>query len=432
MVGRVLVVLALVSASGCGGQGGHARSGASPSSAVSGAGMSFDPPTRFDTHSAVTLPKESGGGRISLGRQVEGALPIALYKTAAYVASPDRLQVVNTLTGKVEAVNKPDHEPANTPGSGVFVGEDPTTPPTVVNVGGTALVLVPFVVKVPGQGTTPARRAVELVGVDAQSGRKAWSTMLELAPWANEESTTVTAAAVGTAGNTLVVRVFAISDGGSEATYAIDLQTRRIVWKQERFGAYAVTGTAVVGAATRDSVGTQVKVAAVSVTDGRSLWAAPKDSYELTITPAGPTLVVAKGRDYGSGAHFLQLLDAASGAVKDSGSVDYSAVDCQYDGISVTVCARSDGSFAAAFDARTAKWLWTLPDRRANRIAPRMTAAWHGAVYGTTPNGPVVLDARTGTDKDTSPGIAPYLVDGQVGIALDRTTADLRTYRAVR
>ena len=50
-----------------------------------------------------------------------------------------------------------------------------------------------------------------------------------------------------------------------------------------------------------------------------------------------------------------------------------------------------------------------------------MTTAWHGAVYGTTVNGPLVLDARTGADRDTRPGAAPVLVNAYLGLGAETT-----------
>lgn len=83
----------------------------------------------------------------------------------------------------------------------------------------------------------------------------------------------------------------------------------------------------------------------------------------------------------------------------------------------MVVCASFDG--VLAFDATNAKMFWQLPDEAANRVAPTVTAVWHGAVYGGTANGPVVLDATTGADRSTAPGAAPSWVSEFGGIALD-------------
>jgi hypothetical protein len=49
------------------------------------------------------------------------------------------------------------------------------------------------------------------------------------------------------------------------------------------------------------------------------------------------------------------------------------------------------------------------------RLVPAVTAFWHGAVYGETQNGPVILDGRTGKDR-SSPGVAPIGVDQYTGL----------------
>ncbi|WP_310728295.1 hypothetical protein [Streptomyces sp. N2A] len=42
-------------------------------------------------------------------------------------------------------------------------------------------------------------------------------------------------------------------------------------------------------------------------------------------------------------------------------------------------------------------------------------------VYGPTDNGPLLLDAKSGADRSTSPGAAPVAVNEYTGAALDRT-----------
>ena len=61
-----------------------------------------------------------------------------------------------------------------------------------------------------------------------------------------------------------------------------------------------------------------------------------------------------------------------------------------------------------------------------------MTAVWHGLIYGSTANGPVILDARTGQDKVTSPGADPSIVDAYVGIEVDPTGKEVLAYPADR
>jgi hypothetical protein len=47
----------------------------------------------------------------------------------------------------------------------------------------------------------------------------------------------------------------------------------------------------------------------------------------------------------------------------------------------------------------------------------KVTAAWHGAVDGSTGNGPITIDAKTGADRQATPGAAPSVVNGYAGIA---------------
>jgi hypothetical protein len=140
------------------------------------------------------------------------------------------------------------------------------------------------------------------------------------------------------------------------------------------------------------------------------------------IAPAGPGLAVVSGRTgattLSAPSATLRFVDARGATVR---SVDvgrsYTPPRCVWDEATTTVCGGDTQVFAV--DAATAAPLWQLPDPAANRVAPRMTTAWHGAVYGTTVNGPVVLDARTGADRDSRPGAAPVLVDAYLGLGAE-------------
>lgn len=87
----------------------------------------------------------------------------------------------------------------------------------------------------------------------------------------------------------------------------------------------------------------------------------------------------------------------------------------------------------AAGDPARARW--TLPDTGHTRVAPTVTAVWHGAVYGYTDHGPIVLDAATGTDRNDHPGIAavPLDADADAGVvgASPPAAAAPRSTRAV-
>ncbi|WP_392892960.1 hypothetical protein [Streptomyces sp. LN699] len=104
------------------------------------------------------------------------------------------------------------------------------------------------------------------------------------------------------------------------------------------------------------------------------------------------------------------------------------ASKCRYDGASAVVCFGREP--VVGVDASTGAILWQLPDEKANRVAPKVTAVWHGRVYGKTDNGTVALDSRTGTDLPTPPGIAPDLVNAFTGIAISASGDDVTAYQS--
>jgi hypothetical protein len=51
-------------------------------------------------------------------------------------------------------------------------------------------------------------------------------------------------------------------------------------------------------------------------------------------------------------------------------------------------------------------------------------------VYGTAAAGPVVLDARTGAVRAASPGLAPVLLDGSVGLSAPSAAGAVTAHQA--
>ncbi|ARP72341.1 hypothetical protein LK07_24155 [Streptomyces pluripotens] len=149
----------------------------------------------------------------------------------------------------------------------------------------------------------------------------------------------------------------------------------------------------------------------------------------MSIVPAGPRLVRVSGKDYDRGHSYDRLVDAGSGRTVRTMPADLAGSECDYDDRSALVCSGmgAESQVAYGLDASTGKDLWRLPDQQADRIAPKVTAAWHGRVYGTTDHGSVALDARTGKDLP-NPGIAPILVNESAGLALDQDGSNLIAY----
>ncbi|GHC73128.1 hypothetical protein GCM10010507_60500 [Streptomyces cinnamoneus] len=384
---------------------------------------SYDPPRTFGKP-GVPLPKEAGFGPSSdiWGSALGGRLPVTLYKTWAYIASPYDLQAVNTDNGRVTTV-LPQHEALVEPEDRIT--EELSGPPLLASVGGRSQIIVPFGIQIPGSGTTAATRTLELTAVDADSAAQQWRTQLQLPDWARRAYGKLAVTMVGGQGSTAVVKV---ANSYHSTAYAIDLETHRVLWQQD-LAAMAVTG-GNIAVFDRDTGETRLRT--VDLLTGETTWTDTGTAHQVNASVAGPNVLHYSGNDYKSGHEFTKFLNARTGELLNNVE-NLARVTCTYDGKATTVCSGKTGDFenpdqVFAVDATTGKLLWKLPDTTANRVAPSITTAWNGRVYGTTRNGPVALDARTGADTTPGPGLAPVLVNGYTGLAIDgRTVTAHRT-----
>ncbi|WP_399923215.1 hypothetical protein [Streptomyces kanamyceticus] len=256
---------------------------------------------------------------------------------------------------------------------------------------------------------------------DADSAKTLWRLPVRLPDWVDESSDRPTAAVVGGSGHMAVVRV---SDDEHAVAYGIDLDARRRVWTKDDYRAEGVAGGNAAGASIKDGV--HQRAIGYDVTSGSEKWKG-EDSYELTVRQAGPYLVTALGRNYESGDGYYRVLDGRSRAVKRNQPTPGDS-RCRYDAKETVVCGQGNESTAYAMDAKSAKMLWQLPDKKADRIAPEVTAVWHGRVYGKTCKAAVVLDARSGDDVAVQPGLAPLMVNESVALALDENGNQLKAH----
>jgi hypothetical protein len=425
---RLILTAALVgcTVTGCGsGTDSAKRTDDAPSAATSKPAAAprpvHDPPAKFAS-AGSPLPDEATTGRLTIGGTLNSAIPVTLYKATAYVGAPDHVQAVDTATGHVTATVEPQGTALTKIGS--YGDDNLAEAPAVVTVGGTPTLMAPFVVKQSGTGTQADHTAVEITFSDANTAEVQWRLTLRLPAWADSTYDDVAATAVGADASTGVIRV---SAGDSAVTYGVDLTTHRTAWTHDEFRATAVAGGVVAGTTADDLV--HERAVGYDAASGRRRWLGT-DSYELGVYPAGPDLVLAQGRDYGSGDRYHRLLDATTGDIKREMPDELAGSTCAYDAKSTLVChgSGSVGRIVYGLDATSGKTLWQLPDKQADRVAPTVTAAWHGRIYGTTTNGPVVLDARTGEDTPAQPGLAPVLVNESAGIALDEAGDNLLAY----
>jgi hypothetical protein len=408
---------------------------------VSGAGHraahvpppSHDPPRTFAAP-GVALPQRADAD----------PLPIVLQGFDAVIALPDLLEVVDTRTGEVHAT-VPALDPATSASSRPAAGATPSpavevtgteaAAPLVLPVGGRPAVVACFEVSVAGHGTTLGHEAVEVLAVDPAGYAPVARVRIDLPVSLSGSGRLRSAQVAGEDGGLLIVVARRGADS-TPATYAVDPLTGRLAWQAPQFEAAAVAGHRVAGvlsAGGTTGLGAGARVAALNAGDGRTAWtAAGPAARSASVWAAGPALVAASTTDAASGARTLQMLDAVTGTARDTRPAA-GGVTCRYDERSVTVCAQAESgdAWAAGYDASTGRQLWQLPDAAAGRVAPQVSTVWHGVVYGGTANGPVALDARTGTDEPQPPGAVPALVNGYVGIsAATLATPHPMAYRA--
>lgn len=408
---------ALVALGGCsssnGTSGGPAMVGQSPVTTVKAA----DPPTMFDANAAVALP--AAALRSNLAGDVTSRFT-ALRGRTAYIVDPFSLRAVDVLTGQEVWKVGIEGTPADPDGqTGPLLSDSGPRPPALAADGSTVVAAVP--VSEPGRGTTAGHEAMAVLAVDTKTGQKRWASTVAVSPKVS-----------GLDGRGAATTVVAVTEKAVVVTYrnrdqsmsaAIDPGTQQVLWGRDDYEAGAVSGNAVVG--TDSDVAenpSMVQATAIGLLDGKPRWVGGARSSQATVLPSDPNLIVVDRVDYGSGRLTLLFLDPRTGeerAVFDEklGSSFNSYGPCEYDRRSVLVC----GSFGRVlgFDATSGSLLWSLPDQAANRVAPKVTAVWHGTVYGRTENGPVALSATTGQDLPAQPGAAPTLVSEYAGIGID-------------
>ncbi|MFD3699631.1 PQQ-binding-like beta-propeller repeat protein [Streptomyces sp. NPDC058646] len=382
----------------------------------------YDPPAQFK--GGVLLPWEASSGLISVGGTwlYNARVPVALHQDMAYVATTDRMIAFDTTRGEAKGTITPEGESLATLEEN---NRNYGAPPVVAG----SIVLAPFLVRQAGIGTQAARTSTELVAADAATGKLAWRLPIAVPEWTKDVSSRLTASVVGAYGNIAVVTVAherSVFYSGS-TTYAVDLSAHRVLWSQDFFKAFAVTDGIVTGEKRKAPTDDYSAAAGYDLATGAERWHG-EDLLQLGMQPAGPNLVFLAAQnksDYR--VSYRRFLDPATGAVKQNDVPGGSR--CEHDEASTVVCFGGDS--VVGIDATTGATLWQLPDKTANRIAPKVTAVWHGRVYGKTANGTVALDARTGADMPSQPGAAPDLVNAYTAIAIDPSGNSLMAYQAV-
>ncbi|MFI5938139.1 PQQ-binding-like beta-propeller repeat protein [Actinoplanes sp. NPDC051494] len=405
--GALLTVAAL--AAGCTSDPAPTPTTPTPAPASSAAAptrQSFDPPMRFGPT----------GQPVGEGRDQD----VLLYNQTAFVAGETGTTVTDLLTGKAPATLSPTHPPVQHPGG---LGKPVGHIPMLVQRAGKPAVVIPYAVQIPASGTTAAQQAVQLLIADAGTGEKLAELNVSATPAEGEGDFTAVAGEyvtiVGAQANTLVLTV------GKQVTVGVDLTTGSVLWRNTALQAATVLDDTVIGLTAPDTA-LQQKVIGVGVADGTRRWSAAT-VRNAELAAAGPEYAVLLAEQ--DGVERLYARVTGDGKLTDRATGAYSSgLDCRYDQAVVTVCTLG-ASLVFALDATSGNQLWQLP--ATGRTAPRVTAVWHGAVYGTAGGKPVVLDAKTGVDREPSPGLAPVAVSSYAGVAAAAQENSLTAYPAV-
>ncbi|WP_030569778.1 PQQ-binding-like beta-propeller repeat protein [Streptomyces aureocirculatus] len=375
---------------------------------------------RFSTEKPVALPDSAGAGNISIGG-LQHPLPIALHRGTAYIARPDSMEIASGVRKADPVLIAPKHKPLTTMNDlGAMVGSNPARRPVIAKHEDKTFALSSLIAQVPGSGTTKGHHEVELLVADTDRAAKAWSTRiplreLEYALDVDEKDTEV----VGLYGDTVVL----FAQG---RLFGVDVNSHQKVWTAP--GTYAAGAVLAAGklVALRDDADGDRQPVGLDPADGHQEWAID-DLAADTLAAASPGTVLVGGYltsndDTKAGA---VLLEAATNKRLETYDGEFKVDGCDYDGRATTICTGADS--IVAYNTQTGSTRWKLP--AGNRVAPEVTLVRAGLVYGTTENGPVVLDSTTGADKEDQPGIAPYFSDGYVGIALTESDHTVSAYR---
>lgn len=348
-------------------------------------------PVQFDTSAAVALPAPAT------------KFNTALYQKTAYIHTPEGVIAFDTVTAKTLS-------PITAPHIADPVDADKTSKPISGTIDGTDVMLVVVPVTLPDQTAPAAMQTVDVLLIDA-----AHSTLIRA----------VTTQVPRPAANRPPPRAVAIVSGdlilnNSGSTYRISLTDGTVRWTASNFETVIIgdNGSWLIGATSRNQ---QAYARGVNAENGETVWTdSAAAGTRIGFNPAGPRFLVVTSEN------FTKVVNSATGATAATGQFPLgNDFRCFYDQQATAICS-APGTWSAALDTATGQWLWQ--HTADSGALAKLTTAWHGLAYGSTVSGPVILDARTGTQRLPAAAIAPLLVNGYVGIA--EASPGLRAYPA--
>jgi hypothetical protein len=408
LIGGLFIVLVLVSA--CTERGtitdpDDVAEGQAESTASTPEVPAFDPPTVFDDRNQQVLLDD-----MEFNDDEDTVLPVSLYGTKAFVLAEEGMSIIDTATGETsDHLTRPESAATD-------ATDEQLEAPWVLETDGAVLALVPFLTYKPTTGTETPGHRIELVAFDTATEEAAWTAQVDLPRW--RAGDWIDLDIIGADEDVAIIGVYGYDYDNAE-TIAVSTQTQETLWNAPSFWPRTTVGDLLLGY--NDDLENS-PMTALSTADGSEVWAQPERSGGF-IAAVSPDLIVVwfheEWDEYRTEKYFdfsFQFLDTATGdpvAVYDL-AWEY-GVGCEFDGTEYFACDNSAGTGSTiGYSAVTGEVLWELPSE--GRTAAEITAAWHGAVYGNTSNGSVVLDATTGADMEGEPGMAPHIVNEYGGI----------------
>ncbi|MET9606540.1 PQQ-binding-like beta-propeller repeat protein [Streptomyces sp. NPDC006512] len=285
------------------------------------------------------------------------------------------------------------------------------TRPGAGTAGGKRVAVGVFPTVSKGSGTTADTSVYELVTVDAATGTAVLQAPLGIAVGGDF-------CQVSGVSDTTAVLVLGGSQDGTPTTYGVDLATGRVSWDRPGFEGQLVLGGRVVG---RDSAGGSVRVTSLDAATGKEQWQAlERSGAQYRITAFSPEAARVRNVDANGSDEVVRLSDGVPLEIEGFGERLHEIQDCVHDQRATTICSArtTKGGELSGYDAVSGTRLWTVggPSDTEGRSAPELLTAFHGAVYGRVvrdgrPADPIVLDARTGKDRESQPGAAPFQVN---------------------
>ncbi|WP_179166780.1 PQQ-binding-like beta-propeller repeat protein [Streptomyces sp. CB03238] len=292
-------------------------------------------------------------------------------------------------------------------------------------------VFVAYLAKVRGTGTQADRYMLRVQALDAKRGKTLWTTNIAKKYSDDLEAQSGSGMQVFAADAKHIVVTASL--GLDTYTAVLTAEDGKTLWEDPSFVPVAFDGQVVAGQeASAQEYGVQPEGRAVA--DGSRLWKLPAAVPGEEELASWGTVGGVQETDSTHQSYLAVDIDEPSAVDPPPHVLLYRVADgklflgldgdiprasdpgvCRHDGQRTIVCGTD--RVAVAYDDRSGKKLWKLPDKAAGRVAPEVTAVRHGIVYGSTDNGAVALDARTGQDKATDLAIAPEYVGRGFGIA---------------